>query len=255
MLPLPTPILGDITAITITTPDLDKSLAFYQQLGFTELFRADWPFPWIQITDGALLIMLRKDTSPYIALTYYVKDIDTVVASLESKGVSFAMKAKPTDEVKRYLLKSPDGHNVSLVSIVEGFHQPPGHTMLTMPQEDFFKPEKYVNKVCGIYGEFAHPVANINAAIAWWELLGFRAISTFTTPYLWAILSDGKSIIGLHQTAQFTLPTITYFAADMKDRIASLKAAGLTGFLDKGENNSVLTTFEQQKINLFKLGM
>ena len=255
MLSLPTPILGEITALTITSPDLDASFAWYQKLGFNEVYRADWPFPWIQITDGALLIMLRKDLKPYIALTYYVQDIDQVVATVLQKGITFKEQPKPTDMVKRYLMQSCDGLKVSLVGMVEGFHQPPGPTMLNMPQSDFFKPEKYVNSTCGIYGEFAHPVANLDTTIAWWELLGFKALSKYTNPYPWAILSDGLSIIGAHQTTQFSYPAITYFAADMKDKIAHLKAGGMTGFTDKGESNTVLTTPEQQKINLFKLGM
>jgi hypothetical protein len=55
---LTTPVLGEITAFTISTTDLEKSLACYKLLGFSELFRADWPFPWIQITDGVILILL-----------------------------------------------------------------------------------------------------------------------------------------------------------------------------------------------------
>src|SRR5580692_823061 len=108
---LPKPILGEISAFTITTPDLEMSLAFYKNLGFSELFRADWPFPWIQITDGALLIMLRKDDKPYIALTYYVNEVDKVVAMLDERGIDFAQRAKETDALKRYLIKSPDGLN------------------------------------------------------------------------------------------------------------------------------------------------
>ncbi len=254
MLDLPAPILGEITAITITTSDLDASFHWYQQLGFKEVFRADWPFPWIQITDSALLIMLRKEPKPYIALTYYVNDIDKVVADMRQKGIKFLEEPKPTDMVKRYLMRSPDGLNVSLVSIVEGFYQPAGNTMLKMQQQDYFNPDKYANKVCGMFGEFAHPVTDLSVSIAWWELLGFKAISKFTSPYPWAILSDGISIIGLHQTTHFTAPAITYFAVDMKEKIAALRLAGLTGFTDDGDTNTTVTTLEGQKINLFKLG-
>jgi catechol 2,3-dioxygenase-like lactoylglutathione lyase family enzyme len=252
---LPTPILGEITAFTVTTPDLGQSLAFYQKLGFKELFRADWPFPWIQITDGVLLMMLRKDPDPYIALTYYVKDINSVVADLDRKGISFTYRAKDSDPVKRFVFKSPDGLTISLVNIIEVFSQPPGPGMLTMPQQDYFNPEKYVNKVCGLFGEFAHPVADPGKSIAFWELLGFKAISKFTAPYPWAIISDGLSIVGLHQTESFNYPVITYFAADMKDKIEKLKAAGIIDYQEKGAASIVLTTPEQQHINLFKLGM
>ena len=252
---LPTPILGEITAFTITSPDLEQSLAYYQKLGFKELYRADWPFPWIQITDGVLLIMLRADPKPYIALTYYVKDINGVVADLDKKGIKFTFRAKDADQLKRYVMQSPDGLTISLVNIIEGFTQPPRPGMLTMPQQDYFNPDKYVNKVCGLFGEYAHPVTDLEKSLEYWALLGFNAISKFTAPYPWAIISDGLSIVGLHQTDKFNYPVITFFAADMKDKINKLKEAGLTDYTEQGPSNIVLTTPEQQHINLFKLGM
>ncbi len=252
---LPKPILGEITALTITTPDLETSLAYYQKLGFSEVFRDDWPFPWIQISDGVLLIMLRKDPKPYIALTYYVKSIDKVVVGLVKKGIEFVYKPKKTDIIKRYTFTTPDGLYISLVSIVEGFSQPAGPGMLTMPQEDYFKPEKYVNKTCGLFGELAHPVADLEKSISFWQLLGFKVVSRFTSPYPWAILSDGLSIIGVHQSAHFDYPAITYFAADMKEKIGKLKKEGLTGFTEQGPSNIVLTTPEHQHIFLFNMGM
>src|SRR5690348_3149384 len=101
MFAIPTPKLGSATAITIASPDPDASLRFYQKLGFTELMRMDFPFPWIQISDGALLIMLRKDDDRYIALTYYVNNIEQIVNELETQGISFIQKPKNTDMVKR----------------------------------------------------------------------------------------------------------------------------------------------------------
>lgn len=254
-LTIATPIMGEITAITIASPDLDKSLAYWQKLGFSEVMRMDFPFPWIQITDGALLIMLRKDTDPYLALTYYVKDIDAVVSDLERKGVVFTQKPVSNDFVKRYLLQSPDKHIISLVNIQEGFKRPEGVTMLTMQQEDYMKPEKYQNKICGMYGEFAHPVTDLEQSIAFWEKLGFKVLSKYQTQNPWAILTDGLAILGLHQSTGFSKPAITFFAADMKEKIAVLKAGGLENYTDMGDANIVLTTPEKQQVNLFSMGM
>src|SRR5215831_7834387 len=173
MLNLPKPLLGDVSAITIATPDLDRSFAFYQQLGFRELWRTDFPFPCSQITDDALLIMLRVDKDPYIALTYYLKDINSAMNVIEAADIAFVSKPQKTDMVKRWLFKSPDGLNISLVEFMEGFQQPGGPTMLTMPQQDYFNPEKYVNKICGMFGEFCHPVADLDISIAFWEKIGF----------------------------------------------------------------------------------
>lgn len=250
------PQLGEINAITIASPDLEASLKFYQILGFNEVMRFDFPFPWIQISDGALLIMLRKDKDTYCALTYYTKEIDKVVSELEHTGIKFSYKANEKDLVKRFVFKSPDGLTISLVNIMDGFVQPPGPTMLNTSQANMFKPETYVNKTCGMYGEFAHPVKDLSASLAFWEKLGFKALTKFTSPYPWAIASDGLGIVGLHQTENFSEPTITYFAADMKNKIDALKAKGLKDFVEKmGTGNITITTPEKQHINLFSMGM
>lgn len=255
MLNLPQPKLGDVTAITITTPDLEKSLAFYTKLGFKEVARFDFPFPWIQVSDGALLMMLRKDPVAAISLTYYVKDMDRVVKEVEAAGIKFAEK-KDMGGIKRNIIISPDGLKIALVTWVETFVQPAGPTMLKMNQADYFNPEKYTNATIGMFGEFAHPVKDLDAAIAFFEKLGFAKLHVNESPYKWAILSDGLAVIGAHQTTNFSDPTITYFASDMTTKIAALKAAG--GFemhKDMGESSTVLKTPEGQKLNLFKLGM
>lgn len=251
---LPTPLLGNITAITISSPDLGASLKFYQMLGFKEVGRANWPFPWIQVSDGMLLIMLREGADPYLALTYYIKDLSGIAGHLRAKGMSFTQEPKPKDMLKKYTLASPDRLNISLVGITDGFSQPPGPGMLHMPHADYFDPSKYVNQTAGMFGELAHPVIDLRTSIAYWKLLGFKAISEFTTPYPWAILSDGLAVVGLHQTTHFTAPAITYFATDMRLRINKLKATGLTNYTDQGPANITVRTPEGQQIFLFQLG-
>ncbi|MFL5751980.1 MAG: VOC family protein [Bacteroidia bacterium] len=255
MLNFSKPKLGDVSAITVTTNDPEASLKFYQSLGFSEIWRNDFPFPWIQISDGALLMMLRKDKEPYISLTYYVKELDKVIAGLEASGISFIQKPGASDMIKRYVFQSPDGLNIALVTHVEGFNQPPGPTMLSTPQEDYFKPEKYLNKEAGLFGEFAHPVKDMENSLAFWEKLGFITLSKHASPYPWSIISDGLSVIGLHQSDHFSSPAITYFAADMKDKIEKLKSAGLKDYNEKGPANITITSPEKQQVFLFKLGM
>lgn len=248
-------MLGDISAITISTPDLEKSFRFYKQLGFEEILRYDLPFPFIQISDGALLIMLRKDDGPYISLTYYIKELEKTVSELESNGVSFASKTNLGDMIRRCIIQSPDGLNIALVTYVDGFAQPPGPTMLTTDPANYFKPDTYVNKISGLFGEFAHPVKDLEVSILFWEKLGFKTLSKYSSPYPWAIISDGLSVVGLHQTEDFNYPAITFFASDMAEKINRLINDGLENYTNQGSNgNIVITTPEQQHIFLFKLG-
>lgn len=256
MFTIPTPKLGNVTAITITSPDLETSLKFYQRLGFSEVARMDFPFPWIQISDGALLVMLRKDANPYQALTYYVSDVDTMAKQLEDEGIKFIQKPKSSDMIRRYLFQSPDGMNISLVSNPDNFFkQPTGATMLTMAQEDYMKPETYTNKIIGMWGEFAEPVKDLEASIAFYEKLGFVAFSKYSSPQPWAIITDGLAIVGLHQTQEFSNVVMTFFAADMKGKLEKLKSEGLEIYKEYGAGNVVLKTPENQFLNLFNLGM
>lgn len=126
--------------------------------------------------------------------------------------------------------------------------------MLQLPNEDYFRPEKYVNKSIGMFGELAHPVADLERSISFWEQLGFNAVSRFTAPYPWAIVTDGLSVVGLHQTDRFVWPAITYFASDMQDKIRLLKDTSLSGFTDQEGANATLVTPEKQHIFLYSLG-
>jgi hypothetical protein len=57
--------------------------------------------------------------------------------------------------------QTTDGTNIGLVGFVEGFAKPSGKNSLTMEPEDFFNPAKYTNQACGVFGEFALAVADL----------------------------------------------------------------------------------------------
>ena len=215
---------------------------------------SDFPFPFIQVTDDAILIMLRKSNDPYIALTYYTTDAGNTITELEEKGVQFSSKPKPGDPVRRFLLQSPDGMNISIVEMLALFDNPAGKTILTMNQADYMKPGAYTNQTAGMFGEFAQTVADLEQSIAFWEKLGFKTLTKYSSPHPWAILADGIAVVGLHQSQEFNSVTITFFAADMKTKIDNLKKQGLS-FKDMGPGNAELTTPEDQKIFLFNMGM
>lgn len=248
--------LGDVACVYVTTPDLDSSMYVYEKLGFQKIASNAFPVPWCQASDGSLLIMMRKDTNLYIGLTYYAADVEKLVEQLERDGIVFSQKPKDGDVVKRYYIKSPDGFNIVLSNNLGGFEQQKGPTMLDMKPEDFKSADKYPNKQCGAFGEFCHPVIDLNTSIAFWKKLGFSVKSRMSTPYPYAILSDGLMIIGLHQTKDFNYPAVTYFGLNTDKRVQRLKALGLQNFSEMmGKNNVILKTWEGQHFFLFSLGM
>ncbi|HKZ21743.1 MAG TPA: VOC family protein [candidate division Zixibacteria bacterium] len=248
--------LGEATQIAIGCEDVQKSFAFYQKLGFQKITGDTLPYPWMQISDGSILLHLNQDGQKYMGLAYFSKEMDKKVQELEKMGIKFALKSKMKDS-SFWIFLSPDSLAVNLIHHdPAGIYQPQGKTLLNFPQEDFAQPEKFPNPQCGIFGEFATPVRDLNSAVAFWQGLGFEAKSVNQQPYPWAILSDGMNILGLHQTKDFDYPAITYFAPDMAERVKKLKEAGITAFSDwKGEGGSagnfILTTPEGQRIFLF----
>ena len=243
-------------SVSVTSSDLDSSLSVYEKLGFLKIASNEFPFPWAQVSDGSLLITIRKDAAPYIGLTYYTTDVDIVAAQLEKDSIVFAQKPKDGDLIKRYYIKSPDGFNIVLSNNLGGFRQPTGITLLNMKPADFSAPDKYPNKQCGAFGEFAQAVTDINKSLAFWKKLGIKTSAEMKEPYPHAILSDGLMIIGLHQTKHFDFPAITYFGMDTEKRIRQLKEKGLKNFTEvTGKNNQSLRTWEGQHFFLFTLGM
>lgn len=248
--------LGDVACVYVTTPDLDSSVAFYEKLGFLKIASNTFPVPWAQVSDGSLLITMRKDNEPYMGLTYYVNDLEKTVAQLEKENIKFDRIPMESDPVKRYYIKSPDGFHVMLVSNLGGFKIPDGMTMLNMKPGDFSLPDKYPNKQCGVFGEFCHTVTDINSSVEFWKKLGFTVKNLEKTPYPYAILSDGLMIIGLHQTDHFNYPAVTYFGLNTSKRIQQLKEKGLQNFSEvQGKDNVVFKTWEGQHFFIFAIGM
>lgn len=255
---IPQTKIGEHCAINITSRNLDESFAFWQKFGFRELFKYDFPFPFMLITDGTINVMLRKDDKPYIGLTYYVPNVQAKVNELMAEGVPFTELPMPSagDMLKRFKTVSPDGVNITLVTYVETFVKPTLPTMLRIDPSDYMNPLKYGNKTIGMFGEYAHVVNDLEISIQYWDKLGFKVLTKQSSPYPWAILSDGTSVVGCHQSTHFTGVGITYFAADMKDKITTLKNGGLDNYKEMmGPDNIVVNTPEGQQLFLFKMGM
>lgn len=248
--------LGDVACVYVTTTNLDSSAALYAKIGFPQVASNTFPSPWAQVSDGSLMIMMRKDTGSYVGLTYYASDVDKIAAQLEMDGIKFTRKPKEGDQIRRYYFKSPDGLNIMLASNLGGFKQPTGMTMFDLGHEDIHYADKYPNKQCGVFGEFCHPVANLDTSIKYWKKLGFAVKSQMISPYPWAIMSDGLMVIGLHQTEDFDYPAVTYFGLDTEKRVQQLKEKGVKNIKEAiVRNNFILTTKEGLHFFIFSMGL
>ena len=96
--------LGEVACVYVTTTNLDSSVALYEKIGFPKIASNVFPVPWAQVSDGSLLIMMRKDSTQYAGLTYYTTDAEKVVEQLETvkepAGVSESLIVRQTANVE-----------------------------------------------------------------------------------------------------------------------------------------------------------
>jgi catechol 2,3-dioxygenase-like lactoylglutathione lyase family enzyme len=241
--------LGRHVQISMGVPDLAAARQFYDQLGFQLIDQQTEPWPWAQVSDGQILLLLNQDGNLYTGLLYMSPAADEVVAHLETLGVGFIHRQEREDGVLQQVIFG--AHNL-LVSVAN--HDPAG----------LYQPAGEPLSRCGKFGEFAIPVADFTAASTFWQQVGFEIRYESTEPYQWGIFNDGNIVLGLHAVQNmagdekdrfyFPHPTMTYFNADMAARIASLRAGGLpfqAGY-DGGPGNAILIAPGDQRIFLFE---
>lgn len=252
--------LGEASLITIGVKDLKSSLNFYKQLGFRILEQSERPNPWAQITDGRVVLLLNKDNSSYISLTYFCIDARERALKLQQNGLRFHYISGPEKKLFQGIFVSPDNLAVNLMNLDPSkMFQPNQPTLREIPVEQLKKPEAYPNTRLGAFGEFSHPVKALIPSIEFWSQLGFKPLSINEEPYPWAIMSDGINLLGLHQSKDFDFPAITYFAPDMARRIEWIRKEEVSEIFafrsDEGAKarNAVLKTPENQHLFLFSI--
>lgn len=208
--------LGEMLQIRISTPDLAAAVTFYSLLGFQRLERGDKPAPWQRLTDGSNLILLVQNGRRQVGAQYATTAVAARRALLEKNGMQ--VEELQIDEGEIAVVTAVDGLLIVL------FNQE--HAELPEPPGDAVT-------LCGTFGELALCTGDFDRAAAFWTAVGYRQLHAANEPYPWGIFSDDLLVLGLHQmpaeeAAAFAGPTLTYFAPDMPDRLAAIRAAGLT---------------------------
>ena len=217
--------------------DLEAEVQFFQKLGFKLLGRDIVPYPWANLFDGAVRVVLNGDDRDYVGITYFAEDILDQATNLQD--IVFVENNLCIGSENYKTLQDPSGVYIHLIP------QKPNSN--TIPVTNIKNPV-FLDR----FGEFAIPVANIDESIAFWEKLGYQTHGRYTQPYNWAILTDREHmVIGLHQTTMFEKPHLTYFAKDMSDKIKNLESIGVKMQSFGGEQNKIATSPNGHKVNLF----
>ena len=242
--------LGTATQITLGTPVMERSLAFWKSLGFKEVSNTP---SGIQLSDESVLIMLQPAKKSYLRLTYFNAQAGALVAELEKAGIHFITKNESTGQLTRSIFMGADSLPVSLVNLAASdIYKPKGKSLGQLSAGEMKDSLNFPNRVCGIFGELSIAVKDLKSSLTYWKQFGFTG-AVNKDPYPWATVSDGSAILGLHQTTDFTHPTLTFCAPFMKSSIALLKKSGLTLKEFMGPGNVVTVSPEGIHVFLFSL--
>lgn len=214
--------LGHAFEIVVTVRDLEESLRFYEQLGYRRLSGDDPAGRRARLTDGLILLTLREGGAWQGALSYYAEDVEQKVAALERLGVPVRRLAGAGPGVAAAAFTDPNGLEVELIQ-----GSPAG--LDELPREPVSK--------AGRFGEVSIETGDVRGSLDFWRKLGFAPTEYMPDPPdSWGSLADGLLMLGIYARGHcphvIRTPSLTYFEADMPDRIERLKQEGM-GFLQE----------------------
>jgi catechol 2,3-dioxygenase-like lactoylglutathione lyase family enzyme len=102
---------GVFGELAFPSPDVNRSLAFWQRLGFDRLRGSRLPYPWGVVTDDLVTLGLyQSEEFPVPALIYYSEDTTSRLEHLVSEGFGFSrILPSPDLGTARFAIEVPDG--------------------------------------------------------------------------------------------------------------------------------------------------
>jgi catechol 2,3-dioxygenase-like lactoylglutathione lyase family enzyme len=207
-------MLGRFLEYSIPTADIRASLEFYERLGFSAAEVGEtWPHAYAVVTDGRIHLGLHGVADSAPALTFVKPDLLRHLAALERLGVQLEFRHLGNDVFNELGWLDPSGHGVRMV------------------EARTFSPTKRPAtqiSLCGYFTELALPSADLEAAKAYWEKLGFVGMDELDAPLPHVSCTSDSIDIGLYEVAQVPLPALVFEPGDLPGTLARLAAAGVS---------------------------
>jgi len=206
-------MLGKYVEIARGVKDLDATLPYYEKIGLRKIKEGTEPMRWAVFTDGRVNIKLFQMENEFTGLMYYTDDLSGVKLDFKNARVEFSEMKDPMGN-KMILLKDPDDLTICISE---------------EPYDENIVPDMYAesNNPYGYFGELSITVKDLNKSIEFWEKLGYITTMKMKMVFKFAILIDGRMVIGLHQNSKQETEAITYFSPKMKEFIPKLQEEGL----------------------------
>jgi catechol 2,3-dioxygenase-like lactoylglutathione lyase family enzyme len=203
---------GRFHELSLSTPDIGASVAFYESLGFWQAPTGDaWPHRYGVVTDGRLVLGLHE-SADFAALTFIHPDVAALADSLHDTGVELTLRRTDPEVFNQLEFADPAGQKVRMVaartfSPAAGTRQQPSHL--------------------GHFAHYSMPAHEPAAVAAFWEPLGFVAMPEDEDPYAHQSLTSDGVDLALHSPRLLPAPALVFCDELMADRIGRLRAAGV----------------------------
>jgi len=212
------PPLGHFHELTLPTPDIRRSVEFYERLGFTQALTGDvWLHPYGVLTDGRIVVGLHQEPGREASLTWVRPEVAQLGAALERQGSVLEYRRTGAEEFHEIALRDPTGQ---LARVLEARTYSP-------PANDVGK-----RTLCGEFSAVGLRCADFEAAKRFWEPLGFVGLEERDSPFEHLALTSDHLDLVLHRVRSLGMLTLIFTPGESQEsslatRVAQLRAAGL----------------------------
>jgi hypothetical protein len=205
-------MFGRFLEISLYTPEIRESLAFYESLGFVQAPVGEvFKHPYAVVTDGRLFLGLHGQPVPSPALTFVMPRLMHGIDQLEQLGIEFDELKLGNEVFNRATFRDPSGQCVNVV------------------EARTFSPPQFESQpttTCGYFTEFGLPAREQGPMRVFWEALGFVAWEEESEPFARTAITSDHLNLSLYRTRAFRQPLLTFEDRDMRERLARLKERG-----------------------------
>lgn len=205
--------------ISLYAPQIEASIAFYERLGLRQLPTGDaWEHPYAVLSDGRLFLGLHAralDDHHLLGepvLSFVIPQLAEAITDLQAIGVQFDELRLGAESFHRATFSDPGGQRVQLLE---------ARTFSPPVWEDATFSD------CGYFSEYALPSQDAAGRASFWEALGFIQWPEQAAPVARTQLSSDHLNLALYRSRAFRQPQLTFEAADMPQRLTTLRARNL----------------------------
>jgi catechol 2,3-dioxygenase-like lactoylglutathione lyase family enzyme len=205
-------MIGRFLEISLHTPDIRASLAFYESLGFVQAPVGEaLRYPYAVVTDGRLFLGLHEQPLPSPALTFVMPRLMHGIDQLEQLGIEFEDLKLGNEVFNRASFRDPSGQSVNVFEA------------RTFSPPQFDSPPA---TSCGYFTEFGLPAREQGPMRVFWEALGFVAWEEESEPFARTAITSDHLNLSLYRSRAFRHPLLTFQDRNMLERLEHLRERG-----------------------------